>query len=147
MIVKGGLDKEPGRDRAVFLTSQLVNALGRYLDRRPGFPNGDHVFIPHSRSPTSPTIQRRLAAYGERSDVQVSPHRLRHTIGSRLINQGMPIHSLKKLLGHRRLDATKLYTRIYDEPLYQQFEEAMSRLEAIEVNAWPSPKTEKQNLV
>jgi hypothetical protein len=59
----------------------------------------------------------------------------------------MPIHSLRKLLGHQRLDTTQLYARVYDETLYQQFKAAMSHLEAIEVDAWPSPETEKQNLV
>lgn len=50
----------------------------------------------------------------------------------------MPIQSLKKLLGHQRLSTTQIYARIYDETLYRQFKEAMSRLEAIEVEDWPS---------
>ena len=49
----------------------------------------------------------------------------------------MPIHSLRKLLGHQRLDTTQLYAQIYDETLYQQFKEAMARLEAIAVEDWP----------
>ncbi len=44
------------------------------------------------------TIQRRLAKYGREAGVQVSPHQLRHTIATRLPNQGMPIHSLRKKL-------------------------------------------------
>jgi len=142
--VRGG---KPDRDRVVFLTPQLVNALGRYLDRRPDLSDDDHVFILHSRSPTARTIQRRLTGFGERSGLHVSPHRLRHTIATRLINQGMPIHSLKKLLGHQRLDTTQLYARIYDETLYQQFKEAMSRLEGIPAYSWSSPETRKQTLV
>jgi site-specific recombinase XerD len=142
--VRGG---KPGNDRVVYLTPQLMNALGRYLNKRPNLPDDDHVFLLRRRSPTPRTIQRRLANYGQQCDVQVSPHRLRHTMATRLVNQGMPILSLKKLLGHQHLNTTQLYARIYDETLYRQFKEAMSHLEAIEVDALPSPENGKHNLV
>ena len=58
----------------------------------------------------------------------------------------MPIHSLQKLLGHEHLNTTQIYARIYDQTLYRQFKEAMSRLEAIEVDA-PGPEKAKHNLV
>jgi hypothetical protein len=48
---------------------------------------------------------------------------------------------------HEREGEARLYARVYDETLYQQFKIAMSRLEAIEVDAWPSPGTGKQNPV
>jgi hypothetical protein len=49
----------------------------------------------------------------------------------------MPIHSLRKLLGHEHLDTTQIYARIYDETLYRQFKAAISSLEAIAVEDWP----------
>jgi integrase len=82
-------------------------------------------------------VQRRLARYAAQAGVQVTAHRLRHTLATRLINQGMPIHSLRKPLGHQYLTTTQTYARIYDETLYEQFKTAMSRLEAIAVNDWP----------
>ncbi len=49
----------------------------------------------------------------------------------------MPIHSLRKLLGHQHLNTTQVYARIYGETLYEQFKVVMSRLEAIAVDDWP----------
>ena len=126
----------PGRDRVVYLTPPLIDALGRYLDQRPDLPEEDRVFLLRRRSPSGRAIQRRLAEYGQQVGQHVTPHRLRHTLATRLINRDMPIHSLRKLLGHQNLDTTQLYARIYDETLYKQFRAAMSHLEAIAVEDW-----------
>lgn len=125
--IRGG---KPGRDRVAYLTPSLTGALSRYLERRPDLPGDDHVFILRESAPSERTIQRRLAAYGKQAGVEVSPHRLRHTFATRLLNQGLPIYTLKKLLGHQNLNTTPIYARVYDETLYNQVQEAMARLEA-----------------
>ncbi|MBI3941567.1 MAG: tyrosine-type recombinase/integrase [Chloroflexi bacterium] len=125
---------KPGRDRVVYLTPALHQALQGYLKHRPDLPGDDHVFILHGRLPTGRTIQRRLDHYGQQAGLEVSPHRLRHTFATRLINQGMPIHSLRKLLGHQYLNTTQVYASIYDETLHDQFQEAMARWEGLEVS-------------
>ncbi len=132
--IRGG---KPGRDRVVYLSPVPSHALKRYVNQRPDVPDDDHLFVLHGRSPTARTIQRRLARYAVQAGVQATAHRLRHTLATRLINQGMPIHSLRKLLGHQYLNTTQIYARIYDEMLYEQFKTAMSRLEAIAVDDWP----------
>jgi integrase len=68
-------------------------------------------------------------------------------MATRLVNQGMPTQSLRKLLGHQNLSTTQLYARIYDETLYRQFKDAMSRLEAIAVSDWPRPGTDTMTSV
>jgi site-specific recombinase XerD len=128
---------KPGYDRVVYLTPPLIGALGRYLAHRPELPEEQRFFVLHGRSPSARTIQRRLSLYGQQAGVQVSPHKLRHTIATRLVNQGLPIHSLRKLLGHQHINMTQRYARIYDATLYEQFKEAMSRLDAVAVEDWP----------
>jgi site-specific recombinase XerD len=132
--VRGG---KPGRDRVVYLTPALIKALNRYLTKRPDLADNDDLFVLTKRSPCAHTIRHRLKLYGQKIKLKVTPHQLRHTLATRLINQGMPIHSLRKLLGHQHLNQTQLYAQIYDETLYQQFSQAMAHLEAIEVENWP----------
>jgi integrase/recombinase XerD len=133
-IVRGS---KPGNDRVVFLTPLLVEALNRYLEKRPELSDEGRVFVLRKRSPTPRTIQRRLRKYGEEAGVDVTPHKLRHTFATRLLNQGMPIHSLQKLLGHEHLNSTQICARIYDETLYRQFREATAQLEGLATEEWP----------
>ena len=126
-VIRGG---KPSRDRVVYLTSSLVKALARYLQARPSNTEFDHVFITESAPPCSRTIQRRLARYGKHAGVEVTPHRLRHTFATRLLNAGMPLYGLRKLLGHQDLNTTQHYARVYDETLLKQFQEASMRIEA-----------------
>jgi site-specific recombinase XerD len=135
--IRGG---KPRKDRVVYLTPALATTLSRYLHHRPDLPEMPYLFVLRGRCVSANIIRHRLKRYGQRTGLSVTPHRLRHTLGTRLINQGVPLQSIRKLLGHRRLNTTQIYARIYDETLYQQFTAAMSRLEAIEVTDWPSIK-------
>jgi site-specific recombinase XerD len=136
-IVRGS---KPGHDRAIYLTPALIDALGRFLARRPDLPGEDHVFLLHRRLPCAWTLRDRLTRYAEQVDLHVTPHRLRHTLATRLVNRGMPIQSLRKLLGHRSIDTTLLYAQLYDETVHAQFRDAMVQMESIAVEDWPQPQ-------
>jgi integrase/recombinase XerC len=138
-MVRGG---KRNHDRSVYLTPILIESLISYLALRPDLPGELRVFVLHGRSPTDRTIRKRLAKLGQQAGVHVYPHKLRHTMATRLVNQGMPTQSLRKLLGHQNLSTTQLYARIYDETLYRQFKDAMSSLEKIAVSDWPRPQVD-----
>jgi site-specific recombinase XerD len=138
---KGGLD------RVVYLTHPLTHALQQYLTQRPDLSDNDHVFILDGHSPAPETIRTRLDRYGQQVGVKVSPHRLRHTFATRLLNRGMPITSLQKLLGHKHLDTTQRYAQVYDDTLYAQFQAVASRLESIPVENWPLPEAVAQPIL
>jgi integrase/recombinase XerC len=56
------------------------------------------------------TIQRMLEEAGRRANLEVTPHRLRHTFAKSLIDAGRPLTEVAALLGHASLDTTRLYT-------------------------------------
>ncbi len=131
------------RDRVVFLSPQLADCLRHYLTHRQPVPDDNHLFMLNcQRPPSVRALCLRLTKYGEQAQVKVSPHVLRHTLATRLLNQGMPIQSLRKLLGHQDLNTTLIYAQVYDETLNQQFQTAMRALEAIPVDEWPQPDPE-----
>ena len=135
LIVRGGKN---ARDRVVYLTPILTEALQRYLSHR-GTAEDDHLWLDDGRPLKDHQVRYRLRCWGKLCGVSVTPHRLRHTLATRLINQGMSLESLRKLLGHKHLTTTQQYARIYDVTVREQFETAMARIVGIAVKDWPRP--------
>lgn len=102
------------RERSVYLSLQAEHALRAYLVERP-LAASNHVFLSYLKMGLSTTaIHKRLMRYREQAGVQLSAHRLRHTFANDLIEAGVPITSIQKLMGHRRLDTTQIYVLAND---------------------------------
>lgn len=114
-------------DRIVPLSPSLLSALKAYLPLR-GQAHTDRLLTRHGKAIQSHLIRQRLDRYGKQAQVQVSPHRLRHTLATRLLNEGMPITSLRRLLGHKHLNTTLVYARVHDETVLRDFQRAYARL-------------------
>ncbi len=125
------------RDRVLPMTDRLVTVLTNYgIVREPA--DTDHLLIQRGVQVGRFLIAYRLNQFGQKANiVGLSPHRLRHTLATLLINQGMPIISLQKFLGHQDINKTLIYARVYDETVRQQFAAAMAHIEAIAVADWP----------
>lgn len=126
------------RDRVVPMTPTLTAILQAYIFVREEAAT-DHLLIYRGLAVNVSLISARLRRLGKRADVEpVSPHRLRHTLATLLVNQGMPITSLQKFLGHRDINTTLIYARVFDETVRDQFATAMSQIEALAVADWPA---------
>lgn len=61
----------------------------------------------------------------------VNPHRLRHTLATQAVNRGMRLESIAELLGHRTLRMTINYARIANRTVADEYQSAMSKVEAL----------------
>lgn len=127
------------RDRVVYLSDTLQQALTLYLLHSPVQPTASLWLQPDGRPLTSSWLYRCIVALGQAAgQIKVSPHRLRHTLATRLLNAGMDVTRIQKLLGHDHLNTTMLYARVLDKTLQADFQYAMAKIEAQLVTNWPS---------
>ena len=107
------------------------------MNKTVGLPD-NHLWISAGGTRlTANRIASCLRCWGDACGVHVTPHRLRHTFATQLVNQGMPLASLAKLLGHRTLNMTQHYARLYEHTVQEQFETAMQHVEGILAADWP----------
>ncbi len=116
------------KDRAIYLTDATVRALQDYLAVR-GMGPTDHVFLYRNAPVHKDLLHSRIKVAGERVGVKVSPHRLRHTCATQLLNAGCRVTSIQSLLGHRRLNSTLVYARVHDHTVANDYYAAMARVE------------------
>ena len=127
-----------GQERVVYLTPALVTTLRCYLSVRP-VTNDDHLWQYDGRRLTDERVRVCLGRWGEQCDIAITPHRLRHTFATRLLNQGVSLEVVRKLLGHSSLQMSQHYARLYDSTVKEQFESAAAELEGVVVRNWPMP--------
>jgi hypothetical protein len=117
------------KDRIVFLSQPTTVALNAYLAIR-GPADSDHVFIFRHCPLSTSYCRRRLRTYGRRCGVVVIPHQLRHSCATLLLNAGAPILAVKTILGHKQIDTTMGYARLYDGTLATDYYRAMAEIES-----------------
>jgi integrase/recombinase XerD len=116
------------KERVVPVGEQAEGWLLRYLKEvRPGLANRHEVvFVNHRGDPMSRVgFWKNLGAYGVKAGVrELSPHVLRHSFATHLLEHGADLRSVQMMLGHADISTTQIYTHIHQErlkSLYDRF--------------------------
>lgn len=122
------------KERLMPIHSRAVKALRLYLEKgRPGFLRDDEeraLFLnPRGRRLTRQGLWLIVKQYAERAGLSelITPHTLRHSFATHMLNRGANLRNVQHLLGHASLATTQVYTHVSKEGLREVYDEAHPR--------------------
>ena len=116
------------KDRVVYMSEDARSALLAYLAKRSSKAKG--LFLvqkgPMRGKPLSVRgIQKRMESYARESRLDVSCHRLRHTMATQLLNADADLATIQDLLGHGQITTTQRYCRVANLKVQRDYYKAM----------------------
>nr|HRJ49150.1 tyrosine-type recombinase/integrase [Phycisphaerales bacterium] len=131
------------KERVVPLGSHAIEAIRRYMDMvladarySAYWSEGSRVkplFLnKHGGRLSSRSVRRKLDKYLKQVglDPTISPHTLRHSFATHLLDNGADLRSVQELLGHQSLSTTQVYTHLTTQRLQDAYNRAHPRARA-----------------
>ena len=123
------------KERVIPIGPGAVKAVIHYLDlRRSTMQSAKHdieaLFInKHGQRLSTRSVRRKLDKYLLEAglDLSVSPHTLRHSFATHMLQRGADLRSVQEMLGHQSLSTTQIYTHLTDENVKNEYDKAHPR--------------------
>ena len=117
------------KERIVLFGQKAHNRIIEYLEKeRPRILNRkEKIFLNYKNGPlTSRSIQRIFEMFRKflKIDKQITPHKVRHSFATHMLNKGVDLRVIQELLGHKTLSSTEKYTHVSLDKLSKICEES-----------------------
>lgn len=148
--LEGGIIKARGkgrRERIVPIGENATEKVGKYIEMRSKISrinteDSDALFLNRFGDRlSSRSIRKILDKYIRVAglDERTSPHTLRHSFATHLLNQGANLRIVQELLGHKHLSTTQIYTHVTTNNMKKSYEEAHPQAQGQPSSPPPSP--------
>ena len=122
------------KERLSPMGQTAIAAIQKYLAMRGGIvkdalPTGPLFVNKHGQRLSTRSVRRKLDKYLIEAglDPDISPHTLRHSFATHMLNHGADLRSVQELLGHQSLSTTQIYTHLTTSHIKQVYDAAHPR--------------------
>ena len=123
------------KERIVYLYPNAVSQLKQYISKARDSLLGNlkdqpALFVNHrGERLTRQWVWTILKTYGEKANIgqRITPHTLRHSFATHLLQNGASLRHVQELLGHSSISTTQVYTHLTNNYLHQEYEKSHPR--------------------
>ncbi len=118
------------KERIVPFGTKAAEAIRAYLPARQAEPDESALFVNYrGQRITARSVRRLFDGYVRQASLRagISPHTLRHSFATHLLNAGADLRAIQELLGHASLSTTQKYTHLNDLQLIAVYKKAHPR--------------------
>ena len=117
------------KQRMVLMNKTALRALNRYLNCRPHCQTEALFVSKRGGRLTARAVRYQFAAFKQAAGIEraASPHTLRHSFATHMLERGADLMVIKELLGHENLSTTQIYTNVSMEHVRQTYEDSHPR--------------------
>jgi tyrosine recombinase XerC len=120
------------KERIALLGREAQHAIGDYLNKRQvaGSDTSKALFLNKSKTRlTDRSVRRIIDKYIRQCSIEqkISPHSIRHSFATHMLNNGADLRSIQELLGHKNLSTTQIYTHLGTRQIKEMYSKAHPR--------------------
>jgi site-specific recombinase XerD len=118
-----------GKGRVVYISDDAHDVLAKYLQFRSHYRVKKVFLVEKGNYRGQPIsvrgIQKRIEYYAKKTGIEVSCHRLRHTMATQLLNAEAEVETIQDLLGHNWITTTQRYCKVSNLKVQRDYFKAM----------------------
>ncbi len=119
------------RERIAMLGTESQRAIRNYMEDSGRVSKISGALFLNNRGTrlTDRSVRRIIDKYVKKCSIEqkISPHSIRHSFATHLINNGADLRSVQELLGHQNLSTTQIYTHLGSQRIREMYEKAHPR--------------------
>lgn len=114
------------KERIVPVNMRAVELLKKYVELQRGEilkkKRSPYLFVTNrGKAMTRQRFWQTVKKMGKRAGIEISPHAIRHSFATHMLEGGADLRSLQKMLGHSDISTTQIYTRVTTDRLRQVY--------------------------